>query len=57
MLLLADSLRQRYDITIGIFSSVPYAEQGDHYKYKVFLEYCIDLRCSILVSFQFQNRN
>ena len=57
MLLLADSLRQKYDITIGIFNSVSYAEQGDHYKYKVSMEYFLDSRCLILVNFLFLNRS
>ena len=57
MLLLADSLRQKYDITIGIFNSVSYAEQGDHYKYKVSMEHSLDSRCLILVNFLFLNRS
>ena len=57
MLLLADSLRQKYDITIGIFTTVSYAEQGDHYKYKVSMDYYVDFRCLILANFQFLNRS
>ena len=35
MLSIANSLKSKFDITIGVFNQIAYAEQGDLYKHKV----------------------
>lgn len=35
MLSIANSLRSKFDITIGVFNKIAHAEQGDLYKHKV----------------------
>ena len=57
MLLIAESLRTKYDITIGVFDAVPYAEFGDHYNYKVFPCVLLYHSCSISGHSRFQTRN
>ena len=57
MLLIAESLRTKYDITIGVFDTVPYAEFGDHSNYKVLPVSVFYRSCTISVHFRYHKRN